>query len=104
MPYDFDKVIDRRQTNSDKWDGMEDAYGVSPKDGLAMWTADMDFVSPPAVNATLARLVELRYFAGLTIRETADVQGVTTTSVERGWRVARMWLRKTLGPRDDDEE
>ncbi|MEM7614306.1 MAG: aminotransferase class I/II-fold pyridoxal phosphate-dependent enzyme, partial [Pseudomonadota bacterium] len=58
MPYDFDKVIDRRQTNSDKWDGMEDAYGVSPKDGLAMWTADMDFVSPPAVNATLARLVE----------------------------------------------
>ena len=57
-----------------------------------------------AMDPALARLGELRYFAGLTIRETADVQGVTTTSVERGWRVARMWLRKTLGPRDDDEE
>ena len=45
----------------------------------------------------LARLVELRYFAGLTIRETAEVLGRTTTSVERGWRVARMWLRKSLG-------
>ena len=44
----------------------------------------------------LARLVELRYFAGLSIAETARVLGISDSSVERGWRVARMWLRQAL--------
>lgn len=48
------------------------------------------------MDAELSQLVELRYFAGLTIRETAEAMGVTTTMVERRWRVARMWLRNEL--------
>ena len=44
----------------------------------------------------LARLVELRYFGGLSIAETAKVLGTSDSSVERGWRVARMWLRRAL--------
>jgi len=39
-----------------------------------------------------ARLVELRYFGGLSIEETADVLGVTPTTVKRHWRLARAWL------------
>lgn len=50
-----------------------------------------------AIDPDLAKLVELRYFAGLTIQETADLLSVTTTRVERQWRVARMWLRERLG-------
>lgn len=45
-----------------------------------------------------ARIVELRYFAGLTIDETARVLGVSTPTVERGWRTARLWLTRALGP------
>jgi cystathionine beta-lyase len=45
---DFDTPIDRRGTHCVKWDAMEAYYGVSPKDGLAMWVADMEF-RPPAV-------------------------------------------------------
>ncbi len=45
-----------------------------------------------------ARIVELRYFAGLTIDETARVLGVSTPTVERGWRAARLWLARALGP------
>ncbi|WP_424928454.1 MalY/PatB family protein [Amaricoccus tamworthensis] len=48
--YDFDEEIDRYNTHSQKWDGMEDAYGVSPEDGLAMWVAEMDFRPPQQVN------------------------------------------------------
>lgn len=47
----------------------------------------------------LVRIVELRFFAGLTIDETAAALGSSTATVERGWRVARMWLRTQL-PRD----
>ena len=50
-----------------------------------------------AVDPELARLVELRFFAGLTIAETAAALGVSTPTVERHWRVARLWLARELG-------
>jgi RNA polymerase sigma-70 factor, ECF subfamily len=43
-----------------------------------------------------AQLVELRYFGGLTIEETANVLGVSTPTVERDWRTARIWLHKEI--------
>jgi cystathionine beta-lyase len=55
--FDFDEPIDRRHTHAMKWDMMEALYGISPKDGIAMWVADMDFRPPPAVNAALAAAV-----------------------------------------------
>jgi RNA polymerase sigma factor (TIGR02999 family) len=39
-----------------------------------------------------ARMVELRYFGGLSIEETADVMGVTPTTIKRHWRLAKAWL------------
>jgi RNA polymerase sigma-70 factor, ECF subfamily len=45
-----------------------------------------------------ARLVDLRYFAGLSIPEAAEVLGVSTATVGREWAIARMWLRRELEP------
>jgi RNA polymerase sigma-70 factor, ECF subfamily len=45
-----------------------------------------------------ARLVELRFFAGLTDEEAAQALGVSTRTVERHWRLARAWLRRELAP------
>lgn len=42
------------------------------------------------------RVVELRFFAGLSEAETADVLGITTRTVERDWRYARAWLFRFL--------
>jgi RNA polymerase sigma factor (TIGR02999 family) len=42
------------------------------------------------------RIVELRFFAGLTIPETAEVVGVSHTIVEREWALARAWLQREL--------
>ena len=47
-----------------------------------------------------AELVKLRFFAGLTIEETADVLGVSSTTVEGDWRFARAWLRDQLTRED----
>lgn len=48
------------------------------------------------IDATLARIVELRFFAGLSIEDTAQVLATSTASVERGWRSARAWLRVAI--------
>ena len=44
------------------------------------------------------RVVELRFFAGLTIAETADALGVAAATVERDWTVAKAWLLQRLSP------
>jgi RNA polymerase sigma-70 factor (ECF subfamily) len=44
----------------------------------------------------LARLVELRYFGGLTVEETADVVGSSPATVKRQWSLARAWLKRAL--------
>ena len=49
----FDRIIDRRGTHSNKWDMMEALYGVKPDDGIAMWVADMDFAPPACVQAAV---------------------------------------------------
>jgi RNA polymerase sigma factor (TIGR02999 family) len=43
-----------------------------------------------------AQIVELKYFAGLTIAEAADVVGVATPTIEREWRTAKLWLYHAL--------
>jgi len=48
------------------------------------------------LDADQARLVELRYFGGLGIEETAEALGVSTSTVKREWAVARAWLRREL--------
>ncbi len=50
-----------------------------------------------ALDPEKARLVELRYFAGMSIPEAAAALGVSPATVGRQWAVARLWLRRELG-------
>jgi RNA polymerase sigma-70 factor (ECF subfamily) len=43
-----------------------------------------------------ARIVELRYFGGLTIEETAEIVGISAATVVREWTIAKAWLRADL--------
>jgi DNA-directed RNA polymerase specialized sigma24 family protein len=45
-----------------------------------------------------ARIVELRYFAGLSIEETAEVVGVSPATAKRDWTMARAWLFRRVAP------
>ena len=49
-----------------------------------------------AFDARKSRVVELRYFAGLTLEETAGVMEISHATVEREWRAARAWLHTQL--------
>lgn len=48
------------------------------------------------IDTPQSRIVELRYFGGLTLEETASVAGMSVASVKREWAMARAWLRREL--------
>ncbi len=54
------------------------------------------------INPRGARIVEMRYFTGLTLEEIAEVLGVSRTTAKRRWRTAKLWLhhalRQSCGP------
>ena len=47
-------------------------------------------------DADLARIVELRFFAGLEVPETAEAMNVSESTVKRGWAMAKAWLHREL--------
>ena len=55
-----------------------------------------------ALDPEQARIVELRYFGGLTIEETADVVGISAATVKRQWAMARAWLKRAIDSPPDD--
>jgi RNA polymerase sigma factor (TIGR02999 family) len=56
-----------------------------------------------SLDAELARIVELRYFGGLTVEEAAEVTGTSPATVKRQWTLARVWLKRALeGDRPGD--
>ena len=49
-----------------------------------------------ALNTRQYRIVELRFLAGLTVEETADILGIAPRTVRLDWRMARAWLMQAL--------
>ena len=49
------------------------------------------------VDEQLGRIVELRFFGGQSVEETARILGVSVPTIVRGWHVARLWLQRELG-------
>ncbi len=50
-----------------------------------------------ALSDRQSRVVELRFFGGLSVEETAYTLGISERTVKGDWRVAKAWLRKRLG-------
>ena len=75
--------------------GAASAQGeaIDPLDVIAL---DDALARLAVLDPQKARLVELRYFAGLSIPETAAALGVSTATIGREWAIARMWLRRDL--------
>jgi RNA polymerase sigma factor (TIGR02999 family) len=76
---------------------LDDVAGVAGEGGDADVLALHEALERLAIlDAAQARLVELRYFAGLDIEETAEAMGVSPATVKREWVLARAWLRREL--------
>ena len=81
-------AVDRDQPDRPEQGSALDAVDLLALDDALARLAELD--------PDKARLVELRYFAGLSIPEAAAALGVSQATVGRDWAVARMWLRREL--------
>ncbi|HLK70138.1 MAG TPA: sigma-70 family RNA polymerase sigma factor [Bryobacteraceae bacterium] len=52
-----------------------------------------------AMDPRKARIIELRYFAGLSVEETAEAMHLSASSVKREWKLAKAWLTRELSRR-----
>ena len=77
-------------------DSSVDAAAAAELDVLGVDEAITDLA---AIAPRQARIIELRFFGGLTIEDTARVLDVSPITVKREWRLARAWLLSRLEPR-----
>ncbi len=92
-----------RRRNTDKRGGAlvrrelnEDDAVLDTEDLDTLLSLDQALTRLAGEDAALAKLVELRYFTGLTIDETAKVLGVSPRTTKRNWAYARAWLRREM--------
>jgi len=71
-------------------------HAVASSDDVDVLALDEALARLATIDPRKARLVELRYFAGMSIPEAATALGVSLATVGREWAVARMWLRREL--------
>jgi RNA polymerase sigma factor (TIGR02999 family) len=76
--------------------GDADAADESSGRGLDILALHDALERLAALDPQQARVVELRYFGGLNIEETAEAMGISPATVKREWAVARGWLRREL--------
>jgi len=75
---------------------LEEAAGVSKGKATDVIALDEALTRLAEFDPQQARLVEVRFFGGLSIEETAAVLGVSSTTVKRNWNVAKAWLAREL--------
>jgi RNA polymerase sigma factor (TIGR02999 family) len=71
---------------------LAEAADLAIDTGSELLAIDRALTQLAALDPLQARLVELRYFAGMTVEETAHVLGCSPRTVKREWRVAKAWL------------
>jgi RNA polymerase sigma-70 factor, ECF subfamily len=79
---------------------IEDAATVSVVVGSEILAVDEALQQLANLDARKAEVVELRFFGGLTVEETAAVQRVSQETVMRDWKLAKAWLQRELSRED----
>ncbi|HEY6120812.1 MAG TPA: sigma-70 family RNA polymerase sigma factor [Pyrinomonadaceae bacterium] len=75
---------------------LDEAIGVSSGQDLDFVALDEALTRLAAIDLQQSRVVELRFFSGLNVEETAKVLDVSERTVKRDWNVAKAWLRREL--------
>jgi RNA polymerase sigma factor (TIGR02999 family) len=70
----------------------------APVDAIELLALDRALTGLEQLDPKQARIVELRYFGGLTVEETATVLGISPATVKREWAIAKGWLHRALSP------
>jgi len=75
---------------------FEDGMRVSPAPDVDVVALDRALDALAAIDARKSRVVEMRFFGGLSVEETAEALAVSADTVKRDWRLAKLWLLREL--------
>jgi RNA polymerase sigma-70 factor, ECF subfamily len=82
---------------------LDDELEVSPQAQSDLVALDDALQALAAVDPRLSQVVELRFFGGLSVEETAEVMKLSSQTVNRDWKTAKAWLLRELNPARRDE-
>lgn len=82
---------------------LDEALVFSPQRSGEVVALDEALQRLQREDERVSRVIELRFFGGLTVEETAEVLNVSARTVKREWSFGRAWLRAELGPGGPDE-
>jgi RNA polymerase sigma-70 factor (ECF subfamily) len=73
-----------------------DENAVAPQPAVDIVALDEALARLAAVDPQQGRVIELRFFAGLSVEETAEALGISPATVKRDWATAKLWLYNEL--------
>lgn len=75
---------------------FDEKFHWTPKDSNEILALDSALLKLSKLDQRQAQIVELRYFAGLTIEETAEIMKASPATIKRDWALAKMWLYREI--------
>jgi RNA polymerase sigma factor (TIGR02999 family) len=76
---------------------LDHTIAVAKQSDVDLMAIDEALTRLAAIDPQQAQVVELRFFSGLSVEETAAALGISPRTVKRDWSVARAWLRREIG-------
>ena len=75
---------------------LNDDLAIYPQRDVRLLALDDALTKLEAIDPDKSRMVELRFFSGLSVEETAEVLGVSPRTVDRQWQTAKAWLQREM--------
>jgi RNA polymerase sigma factor (TIGR02999 family) len=75
---------------------LDDDMAVSPPPAFNLLALDRALEALGAIDERKSRVIEMRFFGGMTVEETAEALHVSPDTVKRDWRLAKLWLLREL--------
>ena len=75
---------------------LDKALLITPAPEIDVLAVDRALEAFAKIDPRKSQVVELRFFGGLSVEETADVLGLSVETIKRDWRVAKLWLSREL--------
>ena len=75
---------------------LDEGVALSPQRDVGLLALDDALVKLEALDPEKGRMVELRFFSGLSVEETAEILGVSPRTVDRQWQTAKAWLQREM--------
>lgn len=83
---------------------LDEAMGAAQQREVDLIALDEAMTNLEAIDPQQSRIIELRFFGGLSVEETAQVIGVSPATVKREWTMARAWLHRRMSATSEANE